>query len=75
MQALASALIENANRNDDQGTDVNIIHSSYCALISLVQHSCLQSVPIIQQMLIPFLTMLEQTVSNPDVDSNRNMDT
>jgi len=47
---------------------VNIVHSSYCALIALVQYSCEESTGLIQQMLIPFLTMLEQTVSSPNVD-------
>ena len=75
LQGLATGLIENASRKDDQGTDVNIVHSSYCAMIALVQHSCAQSMPVIQQMLMPFLSMLEQTVSNPDVDSVRNTDT
>jgi len=66
--------MENALRQSDS-TDVNLINSSYAALIALVQHSCEQSTPIITEMLIYFLTMLEQTTQNQGIDTERNEDT
>ena len=53
--------MENALRESDS-SDVNLVNSSYVALISLVQYSCQDSTQVISQMLIYFLNMLEQTV-------------
>lgn len=68
---LARTLLTNASRECDS-PNINLINSSYAALISLVQHSCKSSRQSIFQMLMPFLGMLEQTVGK---DSANNQDT
>ena len=50
--------MENALRDSEQES-VNLVNASYTALIDLVQHSCLDSKPIITQMLAYFLQTLE----------------
>jgi hypothetical protein len=52
--------MENALR-DSELEGVNLVNASYTALVYLVQHSCLDSKPIITQMLTYFLQTLEQT--------------
>jgi hypothetical protein len=66
--------MENALRESDS-SDVNLINCSYAALIALVQYSCEDSTPIINEMLMYFLTMLEQSTQNQGIDTERNEDT
>ena len=73
-QILVQSLMENALRQSDS-SDVNLINTSYAALIALVQFSCEESTPIISEMLMYFLTMLEQSTQNQGIDTDRNEDT
>lgn len=66
--------MENALRESDS-SDVNLINCSYAALIALVQYSCEDSTAIINEMLMYFLTMLEQSTQNQGIDTERNEDT
>ena len=70
-EQIGKALLDNSGRDDFEGTNNNLIQSSYSALISLCQHSCKNSSNSIHQMLIPMLQLLEQTVSNPQGSASR----
>ena len=59
--------MENALR-DSELEGVNLVNASYTALVYLVQHSCLDSKPIITQMLTYFLQTLEQTAHHQGLE-------
>jgi hypothetical protein len=73
--ALATALIENSQRVDCDGTAYNLVLASYQGLISISQHCCSNSHQQLFQMLLPICNMLEQTISNPVGDHKRIKDT
>lgn len=66
-EQIASCLFENANRSDAADyPNVFLLAASYGALAALCQNSCEQSLPLIQQMLMPILNQLEQTLQFTD---------
>ena len=46
--------------------------ASHSALISLVQFSCVDTKPLVYQMMIHFVKTLEQTISNPFANQEKN---
>jgi hypothetical protein len=46
--------------------------ASHSALISLVQFSCVDTKPLVYQMMIHFVKTLEQTISNPVANQEKN---
>lgn len=61
-------------REDTIGAQINLVNASYSALIALTQNSCSASNEHIAIMLMPVLGMLEQTVTAPHANSERNKD-
>ena len=56
-------LNENTQRDDFQGSGIDLVQGSYVAMTTLVQNSCTASNDIIYQLMIPILQRLEGTLN------------
>ena len=48
-------LVQNTKRDDFHGTGVDLIQSSYVAMTTLVQNSCLDSNQVTYELMVPML--------------------
>lgn len=64
-------LILNAEREDYQGTGVDLTQASYVTMTTMIQNSCSNSVPIINMMLIPILQKIEATLDSSKVSQEK----
>jgi len=54
-----NVLNENTQRDDFQGSGIDLTQASYVSMTTLVQNSCSSSNDIIYQLMIPILQRLE----------------
>lgn len=60
---IVQVMVVNAQREDFQGTGVDLSQASYVALTALVQGGCSASNDVVYQLMVEILKMLEQTLN------------
>jgi len=62
-QEILQILLTNTTREDYQGTGIDLMQASYMTMTSMVQNACSDSNEVINQLLIPVLQTLEQSLN------------